>query len=364
MTRVVSGAGSLAQLPELVAECGGTRALLVTDPGIVAAGHLARASGLLTAANIAVIAFTAVHENPTTEDVDACLALARPFAPDILIGLGGGSSLDTAKGVNFLLTNGGILRDYWHTERATEPFLPLIAIPTTAGTGSEVQRFALIADATTHQKMAIGDLKAAPAVALLDPELTLSCPASVTANVGMDAIVHAVESYVTTARNEASLRFARDAYTSLSQHFATVLTTPTDLEARGAMLEGAMRAGRAIEQSMLGAAHSAANPLTAHFGVVHGQAVGVMLPHIVRFNAQVPAVAMQYAELAGSVDTLLARLTEWLTQAQIPHRLRDYGVTADAIPQLATEAAGQWTARFNPRPITADDFARLYSVAL
>jgi len=293
------------------------------------------------------------------------------------VGLGGGSSIDTAKGVNFLLTQGGEMRDYQGVGKATRPMLPLIAIPTTAGTGSECQSAALIADEETHHKMACLDPKAAARIALLDPVLTVSQPRRVTAQTGIDALVHAVEAVVTTRRTVWSGLFAREAFRLCAGALETVLANPGDLEARGRMLLGAALAGTAIENSMLGAAHSAANPLTAQFGVVHGAAVGLMIPRVIRFNAAVPEVRGLYADLAATAgwtapgtspevaaSQLADRFQGWLRLAEIPGTLTAAGVDAAKIPVLAEEASRQWTATFNPRPITAPDFERLYREAL
>jgi alcohol dehydrogenase len=203
-TRVVFGAGSIQDLGELATSLGGSRALLVSDPGIVAAGHPQTAMRLLEAAGVEVFLFDQVEENPTTDHVNAGLEFVQGRGVDLIIGLGGGSSLDCARGINFLLTNGGRMADYWGVGKATKQMLPFISIPTTAGTGSEAQSYALIADPVTHRKMACGDPKAAAAIALLDPELTLTQPALVTAVAGMDAIVHALETLVATKRNPIS----------------------------------------------------------------------------------------------------------------------------------------------------------------
>jgi len=276
-TRLVFGVDSIAQIGELARELGAKKVLLVTDPGIVAAGHAEHVRRNLEQAGLQISFFDRALENPTTKCVDDCLAVAKKAHPDTIIGLGGGSAMDTAKGCNFLLTNGGRMQDYWGVGRATKPMLPLIAIPTTAGTGSECQSFALIADERTHQKMACGDSKAAARVAILDPVLTLSQPARVAACAGIDAITHAVETAVTRKRNALSLMCSHEAFKLAAGGFPDVMRRPDDLEARGRMLMGAALAGTAIENSMLGAAHSAANPLTAHYGIVHGQAVGMML---------------------------------------------------------------------------------------
>ncbi|HAB17307.1 MAG TPA: iron-containing alcohol dehydrogenase [Verrucomicrobiota bacterium] len=376
-TRVIFGNGTLVRLGEFATELGGRRALLVTDRGIVAAGHVERARESLVKAGLAVTVFDRVRENPTTADIAQCLAVARDANINVIVGLGGGSSMDTAKGTNFLLTNGGQMRDYWGVGKAPRPMLPLIAVPTTAGTGSECQSAALIADEVTHQKMACLDPKAAAKIAVLDPELTVSQPARVTAVTGTDAIAHAVETTVTTKRNAVSLMYSHEAFKRLVHAFPQVLVDPSDLEARGQMLLGAAFGGTAIEHSMLGAAHACANPLTAHFDIVHGAAVGLMLPHVVRFNAaRDEATKRAYAELASApeiacvsdgldaaVDALVARIESLLNRAGIPRSLPEAGGNANLIGELAAEAAKQWTSNFNPRPASVDDFAALYRSA-
>ncbi len=375
-TRFVFGAGTLARVGEIAREIGAMRALLVTDKGIVAAGHAEHARGFIEAAGLHVELFDEVRENPTTLDVARCMAVAQHARIDLIIGLGGGSSMDTAKGCNFLLTNGGEMKDYWGVGKATKPMLPLIAIPTTAGTGSECQSFALISNETTHQKMACGDPKAAARVAILDPALTLSQPPHVAACTGIDAITHAVESAVTNKRTALSWLYSREAFRLLTANLPRVLETPADLEARAAMQLGAAFAGMAIENSMLGAAHSAANPLTARFGIVHGHAVGLLMPHVVRFNAADPATRESYAELARfaglaswkdspavALDALISQIESLLPIAKLAPRLSALAVPASELSALAAEAAQQWTARFNPRTIGAADFVRLYEQA-
>lgn len=375
-TRLVVGAGSAHRAGELARELGATHTLLVTDAGIVAAGHAARVERILAAAGLRVTVFDRAKENPTTRCVDDCTAVAKAAGIDTILGLGGGSSLDTAKGCNFILTNGGRMQDYWGVGKATKPMLPFIAIPTTAGTGSEMQCAVLIADDQTHQKMACLDPKCAAAVAILDPELTLSQPQRVTACTGIDALAHAVETAVTTRRTPLSLMFAREAFRLCVTAFPEVLLNPADLDARARMQLGAAFAGAAIENSMLGAAHAAANPLTAHFDVPHGHAVGLMLPHVVRFNGGDAGALAAYAELAATAGlvsagesaahawgALRARLESVLELARLPRALRDCGVERSVIPALAEEATRQWTAKFNPRSVTVEDFAALYDAA-
>lgn len=371
-TRVIFGAGTLAQLGVLARPLG-CRALLVTDDGLRAAGHEERALGLLRDSGIEVAVYDDVTPNPTTEDVRCGTEFARQHDIDLIIGLGGGSSMDCAKGINFLLTNGGEMQDYRGIGKATKPMLPMIAVPTTSGTGSEAQSFAVIADARTHLKMACGDQKAAARIAILDPELTVTMPTQVTAVTGIDAISHAIESYVSVTATTVSRMFARQAWQLLNSAYETVLRTPGDLGARGEMLLGAHFAGTSIENSMLGATHALANPLTARFEMTHGVAIGIMLPHVIRYNAL--SVEESYRELAAdggfsetdprtAAEQLSRRIVQLVLAAKLPLSLSACGVVADDLPQLASEAAEQWTGRFNPRVVSVTDLMEMYQCAL
>lgn len=375
-TRVVYGDGCLSQLGELAAELGGRNVLVVTDKGLAAVGHEDRAIASLIAAGLKVAVFNDVRPNPTTEDVERCREVAQQKGSDLIVGLGGGSSMDCAKGANFLLTNGGQMEDYWGVGKAKKPMLPMIAVPTTSGTGSEAQSFALISKPDTHMKMACGDKKAACKIALLDPELTASMPDSVAAATGIDAICHAVETHVTNRRNPVSELFSRRAWKMLSQGFATVFsdTAPAaDSAARGQMLLGAHFAGAAIENSMLGAAHALANPLTAHFGVTHGYAVGIMLPQVIRFNSSI--VGPLYGQLASDVglceesdpnasELLAEHVAVMVGLSGAPKTLKECDVSEDLIETMAEEAAQQWTGNFNPRPVDAESLREMYQCAM
>jgi alcohol dehydrogenase len=360
-TRVVFGDGTLDQLGLLGHELGFSRALIVADKGIVATGLVDRAAQLLDAVGIVPFFFHEFDANPDTDMVEAGREYAADFRIDGIVALGGGSSLDCAKGINFVLTNGGSMHDYRGHGKATKPMLPSIGIPTTAGTGSEAQSYALISDARTHAKMPCGDEKAAFRIAILDPALTVSQPAAITATAGYDAIAHAVESYVTARRTTVSDLFAREAWRLLEAHYERVLAEPRDVAARGAMLLGAHYAGSAIEASMLGATHACANPLTARFGTPHGVAIAVMLPHVVRWNAEM--VGDRYASLLPGRD-LAARLEELARAGGLPRTLRDLGASASDIPALAADAATQWTGLHNPRPFDEIVARSLYERAL
>jgi alcohol dehydrogenase len=372
-TRLIFGTGSISELGKLALELGFRRTLLVADHGLVASGHVDEALTPLQPAGIEVIRFHDFEANPDTRMIEAGAAFVAGQQIDSLIGLGGGSSMDCAKGINFLLTNGGRMADYRGYGNATKPMLPMIAIPTTAGTGSEAQTYALISDAETHVKMACGDPKAAFRVALLDPALTVSQPRSITATSGFDAIAHAVETYVTTKRTPVSEVFSREAWQLLERNYERVLTEPNDLEARGAMQLGAFYAGVAIENSMLGATHACANPLTARYGTAHGAAIAMLLPSVVRWNES--AAGDRYATLLSlssvatdehgytRTEALARRLEELAAAGGLQTDLSGVGIEKQDFAALAAEAAEQWTGTFNPRPFNKEGALEVYSCA-
>jgi alcohol dehydrogenase len=370
-TRVIFGEGAFDQLGALARELGFSRTLLVADKGLLACGYADEASRLLANANASVFTFHDFDANPDSTMIEAGRDFAASLRVDSIVGLGGGSSLDCAKGINFLLTNGGVMRDYWGFGKAPKPMLPMIGIPTTAGTGSEAQSYALISDAETHVKMACGDTKAAFRIAILDPRLTISQPASVAATAGFDAISHAVESYVTTKRNAFSALFSREAWRLLSANYERVIINPRDIKARGAMQLGAYYAGLAIENSMLGAAHACANPLTARYGTAHGIAIALMLPSVVRWNG--PVAGSLYAELLKQSNdsfngndpggAMAGRLEQMIAGGGLPRKLEQLGINRADLSVLAGEAAGQWTGRFNPRPFGAAEALEVYECA-
>lgn len=339
-TRIIREAGALKRLPEEIA---GRRAMLVADPAIPAA------------IGLGLPAFRDFGANPTTADAERGRAVAAEINPEVIVALGGGSSLDCAKAINFLLTNGGTMHDYWGYGKAHRPLLPMIGIPTTTGTGSEAQSYCLVSDAVTHRKMACGDPSAAFGAVLLDPVIALTQPRAVRAASGFDALIHAVETWVTTARTDFSDLCAREAWRLLSSHFDAALDRPHDLDPIAAMQWGAFLAGWAIEHSMLGATHACANPLTARYGTTHGHALAVLAPHVVAFNAH-----PRYAELAADLP---ARLREWAQKAGMPATLRELGAASDHLPELAEAAAEQWTGRFNPRPFDKDAALEIYRCA-
>ncbi len=371
-TQIVRGPGALREVADIAAG----RVFLVTDRGLVAAGHADRLRDLLETAGVDVRVYDEVTSDPDEEAVAACLAAyqrAQGDGFDWIVALGGGSAMDVAKGCAMLAAGGGRMADYLGRGRISVNRPRLLAVPTTAGTGSETQSFALIGNRDTGQKMACGGT--APAFAVLDPSLTMTMPPLVTACTGLDTLTHAVEAAVTRRRSKASCALATEAFQLVEEHLEAVLDAPQDLEARDAMLYASALAGLAIENSMLGAAHSMANPLTRRFGVQHGRAVGQALPLVVAYNADEPEARAGYADLAraaGLADrdadereatrALLARLRALVARAGFGPRIDE--VPASAAEELAVEAAAQWTAQFNPRDVDAVAFRALYEELL
>ncbi|MDQ3168697.1 MAG: iron-containing alcohol dehydrogenase [Acidobacteriota bacterium] len=357
---MISGAGSLSRLGDAAGELGLRRTLLVVDPGLHATGIPHRARTLLGEAGLTVDTFDQFGPNPDSDTVEKGRAFAAPLGIDSIIALGGGSALDTAKGINFLLTNGGRMEDYRGYGKARVPLLPSIGIPTTAGTGSEAQTYCVISDSATHMKMACGDPSAAFRVVILDPDLTQTVPKAVRAAAGIDAAAHVIETWVSTKANDASRDLTILAWQMIKGALLPSIESAEDADVRGAMMMGAFYAGAAIEASMLGAAHACSNPLTARYGTTHGVALGILVPHVVRWNAEIDD--SQYERLGGS-----AALAAWIEAAArsagFPSTLRAIGANAEDIPQLAEMAATQWTGTFNPRPLGVEGARRVYETA-
>ena len=368
--RVLFGEGRLGELGTIVEDLAAKRALVVSDLGVHQAGHVRRALEALSTSSIAVHLYDGVTENPTTDLVEAAARQVADFEPDCIVGLGGGSCMDCAKAINFLLTNGGSITDYWGYGQTHASMLPSIGIPTTAGTGSEAQSFALISDADSGRKMACGDPQALFRRVVLDPGLIASAPPRVAAAAGIDAVSHAIESHVSTRRNPISRVWSKRAWELLQSSLQSAQSKEADPGDLGKTLLGAHLAGAAIEQSMLGAAHACANPLTATYGITHGQAIGVLLPHVVRFNSTVVADDYStFCDLAGldrtdePGETLAAYIEQLLQTLELPGRLQDLGVSRGDLEALADAAALEWTARFNPRPVSQAELFEIYESA-
>ena len=385
-TAVVFGRGSVGGLSAVlddvsaIRSCSTRRVLFVSDPGITATAMFGDAVDAVRRGGREVETFADFRPNPDTEDVATGGRFAGGYRPDVIVGFGGGSSLDCAKGINFVYSCGGTVSDYRGSATATTPLLPMVAIPTTAGTGSEMQSYAVISDAETGMKLACGDPSAAPAVAILDPELTRTAPPAVAALAGLDAISHVVEAYVSRAANPINRMYAAAAAEKLFGGYRASIGGDVAVDVREAMQWGAAWAGSAIETGMLGAAHALANPLTAAHGLPHGLAIALTLPVVMRINA--PEVGDRYDELARTVNggrgpgliehvercvsTAGHRLVDQVGGAWLPESVRGGRPGRPAAgppPILATLTAGalsQWTGRFNPVALDRTNVERAY----
>jgi len=375
---IVFGAGSVAELGTIAAQLGIRHALLVTDGGIAARGMHATACASLAASGIGVTVCADVIADPPTEVVLAATDFARRAGCDGVIGFGGGSSMDTAKLVAVLLCGEQPLEEMYGVDRVRSRRLPLIQIPTTAGTGSEVTMVAVVTTGATTKMGVVSRTLLADRV-ILDPELTLSMPAPVTAATGIDAMVHAIEAFTSVRlKNPLSDMLAREALRLLAGHIRRAVTTPQDIEARGAMLLGAMYAGQAFANAPVAAVHALAYPLGGNYHLAHGLSNSLVLPHVLRFNE--PAAEPLYRQLlplvlgdapagsvaaGGSASTLLA--THFLALAGelgIATRLRDCGVPREDLPRLAAEALLQQRLLVNnPRVVSEPDALAIYEQA-
>jgi alcohol dehydrogenase class IV len=306
--------------------------------------------------------------------VDAGAAHAAPSGIDLIVGLGGGTSLDCAKAINLALTNadlnkGGRIADYRGYGKATRPLHPMIAVPTSAGTGSESQSDVWLVDSAAKARINVGDLKMTYRVALLDPKLTLTQPPELAAASGYDAISRALETLWSSKRTPISECFSREAWRLLDGSFTRSVRVPEDLEARGAVQLGAHLAGLAAEYSSLGAAHALARSLAANCGLRRGAAHALMLPHVVRWYSEAlakegssPGISVNGTGAAGYA-ALGARLRDLAAAAELPQALRDTPVPESVLPRLAEEAAAEWSARFSPRALDAVAALELYQAA-
>ncbi len=360
--RLVFGSGSLSRIGPLATEMGAGRILLVVDPAMLAAGHLERALASLQEAKTKALVFDQVRENPTSRAVEEAASRLDGESFDLIVAVGGGSTMDTAKAVNLLLTNGGRMEDYRGYGKARHDTYPSIGVPTTAGTGSEAQSYAIIARSRDHTKMACGDPGIRFRGVILDPDLLETAPRKVLAAAAADALSHSVESLVSTASHPISRMFSRGSWELLEPNCESAVDGAHQ-EALGQILTGAYVAGMAVEMSMLGAAHACANPLTARYGVRHGCAVALFLPQVIRLNGATADAA--YGQLEGidavrPAEALADRLEGLRTRFRLPGSLAELGVAESSIGEMAAEASRQWTGQFNPVPLTVGAARRIY----
>lgn len=384
--------------PDAALQCGAVvrklkvqRALLVTDRQLRNAGLVDPLLAVLKDAGITVDVFDGGVPEPSIEIAEQCLAAARLNQPQGLIALGGGSNMDLAKACAAVLTHGGTVRDYLGEERVPGPIMPLVCLPTTAGTGSEVTGASVLLDVANHVKVAIISNYLRPAVAIVDPKLTLSCPKKVTADSGIDALTHAIEAYTAIensdfpvpvtevasnqGRNPMGDLVAERAIELIGANLVRVIEQPQDLVAREAMALGATLAGLAFSNVGVAIVHALEYPVGGAVHCSHGEGNGLLLPHCMRFNLPVRQqkfariAQMLGADISGlSVEQAAARsveIVEGLNRAiGIRPRLRDFGVTTDMIPTLAEKTfAIKRILRVNPRAVTQADLQQILEAA-
>jgi alcohol dehydrogenase class IV len=387
----VFGQNAVAQLGEIATRLPARRVLIVTDPNLVKAGVVETVRRPLDAAALAVEVFPGGEPEPSMRAAEACVALARSFRPDALVGLGGGSNMDLAKISATILAHGGGPRDYVGDDRIPGPIAPLVCIPTTAGTGSEVSAASVLTDTDNKIKVGILSNYLRPRVALVDPLLTISCPPKVTADSGIDALTHAVEAYTAVDNAEFPLPpgertvyqgkhplgdcLAEKAIALVGVHLRRAVKQPSDLEARTGMALAATLAGMAFSNVGVAVVHALEYPVGGATHCSHGGGNGLLLPYVMRFN--LPARIREFAAIARLLGEDLTGLDERQAAERavvaverlradigVPGRLRELGVREDQLRPFAEKAFGiKRILRVNPRAVTADDLEGILRAA-
>jgi alcohol dehydrogenase len=375
VAKVVCGCGEALKLAEHVASLGGRRALLVTDPGLVSIGLIAPVQEALTAGGVATTLFAGVAEDPPEAVVHAAAEAGRAAQVDVVVAVGGGSSMDVAKVAAALLAGDQELADMYGVDQLRGGRLPLILVPTTAGTGSEATPVAVLTTGATT-KAGVSSAKLLPDIAILDADLTLGLPPRITAMTGVDAMVHAIEAYTSKIKkNPISDNLARNALATLAANIRTAVRDGTQRPAREAMLLGAMQAGQAFANAPVAAVHALAYPLGGHFHIPHGLSNSLVLPSVLRFN--LPSAAPLYAELvelvtgkpvAGSdearAEALVTAIESLIRDLGLPPTLSEASVPENALEQLAGDAMLQQRLLINnPREVAYEDALAIYRAA-
>ena len=370
---ITVGAGTLAKLPECAKKLGGSHAMLISGPTLRKMGVVDKAADYLKDAGMAVDIFTDVEANPSVTTVEKATEAYKDSGADFIVALGGGSPMDVAKAVGVTAKYGGSITEYEGAHKVPGKIVPLIAIPTTAGTGSEVTAFSVITDHSRDYKLTVFSYELLPAYAILDPELLTSAPASVAAACGIDAFIHAEEAYVSTAASPFSDAMAEKAMELIGGNIRRFVARRTDLEAAEAMLTGSLFAGIAFSFARLGNVHAMSHPVSAYFNVPHGVANAILLPTIVEYNmladkgkylniynyiAELPAAPEEF-----TADMLVDELLNLNEALGIPAGLEEAGVTKDKFDAMADDAMKSGNIAVNPRSTTKKDVLALYEKA-
>ena len=373
-TKIISGIGSTAEIIKELNAINAKKVLLITDPGLVQAGIAQQVVEMLKQAAVEVEIFDAVEPDPSIQVATKAAEMAKNVKANVLIALGGGSAIDTAKSAALLVTNGGYLKDYAGVNKVVKPILPLIAVPTTAGTGSEVTIFAVMSDPEKQEKFTISSALIAPAVAVLDPLLTLKLPPSVTAFTGMDALTHAIEAFTSSIAQPATDALALSAIKLVLKHLPVAVGRGDNIKARDGMLQASLLAGIAFNNAFLGLAHAIASPLGGHFHVPHGLANAVMLPYVMEYN--LPTAVRRYAEIGCALglqavgdtpravaEKTVAAITQLARDINIPEKLSNIGAKEELLPLVARDALKSIQLKFNVRNASEKEILALLQKA-
>lgn len=370
---VIVGSGSAEKLGEAAKKLGGTHALIISGPHLTKMGHVKHCADLLASAGIASDAFTETEGNPSTETVAKAAELYKSCGADFLVAFGGGSPMDVAKAVAVVAKFGGKITDYEGADTVPGEPIPLIALPTTAGTGSEVTAAAVITDHARNYKLTVFDAKLIPKAAILDPDFLTTAPAGIAAACGIDAMVHAIEAYISRAASPFSDAMAEKALALIGKNLRRYVANRTDLEAASGMLTGSLFAGIAFSWARLGDVHAMSHPVSAYFNVPHGVANAILLPTVMEFNALADAgkykniydyIALHPASEYFEPQDLVELLKELNHDLGIPACLADVGVKADKFDVMADDAMKSGNIAVNPRTTTKKDILALYQQAL
>lgn len=374
--KIVFGAGTLRQLPAEVARLGGRRILVVTDPGVAKAGLLSLVTAQLELAQVSFHVFDEVEADPSMETASKAMQAAISGDYNLVIGVGGGSALDIAKIAAVMVNNDGPLSDFVGVDRIPNPGLPVIAIPTTAGTGSEVTGIVVLTDVTAEIKTGIVSPLMLPRCALVDPELTLTVPQAVTAATGMDALVHAVEAYVSVNANVLSDALALKAVGLIAGNLRRAWANGDDLSARIAMSEGSTLAGMAFSSAGVGAVHACAYPLGARYQLPHGVSNSLMFEPVMRFNmvgclpqlrdiGEALGLRLEHLPDRDAGLAVIEAIRALAFDIGIPGNLREVGVTDDALEDMAAGVVSNTRLlQNNPRRVSLEDALHIYQMAM
>jgi 1,3-propanediol dehydrogenase len=372
---IIFGVGSLAEVGNALRRTGATHPLLVTDPGVCAAGWVERALVHIGESGVEATVWDGVSSNTKDTDVARGLECFRETACDSVVAIGGGSPIDAAKAIAVLSTNEGGILDYKGVDRIKSPVPPMVMVPTTGGTGADVSQFCVVTDTTRRLKVTIGGRALVPDISITDPYLLTTMPQDISAYTAIDALAHAIEAYVSKGANFLGDAHALSAVQSISNHLFVSLENPNDLAAREGVARASLQAGLAFSNALLGATHAISHQIGGFLDLHHGMLNAILLPHVIRFNgATHPYRYLDIAEALGitadlsnprcAVELLADRVQHIAAEVGVPSNLSSIGVRKEHIPRFAENALHDAYITTNPRALTAEDVYEICVAAL